>query len=75
MYITIMVVPNSKQQKVEKISENKYKVYVKSPPTKGKANKELIEILAKYFGLAKSKIKIVKGVASREKVIEIQEGN
>ncbi len=69
------MVPNSKQQKLEKILENEYKVYVKSPPTKGKANKELIEILAKYFGLAKSKIKIVKGVASREKVIEIQEGN
>ena len=69
--VKVKVVPNSKQQKVEKISEDEYKVYVKSPPTKGKANKELIEVLSDYFNVSKSRIKIVSGFASREKIVEI----
>jgi uncharacterized protein (TIGR00251 family) len=69
--VKVKVVPNSKQQKVEKISEDEYKVYVKSPPTKGKANKELIEVLSDYFNVSKSRIKIISGFASREKIVEI----
>ena len=48
-----------------------YIVHVDAPPLGGKANKRLIEILAGYFGVKKSNITIVKGMRSREKLVEI----
>jgi len=47
------------------------KVKLTAPPVDGEANKKLIELLSKEFGVAKSKVKIVKGEASRRKVVEI----
>ncbi|OGY39149.1 MAG: hypothetical protein A2418_03165 [Candidatus Brennerbacteria bacterium RIFOXYC1_FULL_41_11] len=44
---------------------------IKSLPEKGKANQELIKKLAKYFNVDVSKIKIISGLSSRNKVVEI----
>ncbi len=60
--------PNSREFRVEKISENEYIVYVKSPPVKGKANAELLKGLKKYF---KRPVKIVSGESSRTKLVEV----
>jgi len=63
----IKVVCNSGKQEIKK--ENDYlKVYLKSSPEKGRANVELISLLASYFN---SDVKIVKGKKSRNKVISI----
>ncbi len=48
-------------------------VFLKSPPVGGKANKELVKILSKALGLSSSKIKIVKGLKSREKQVLVEE--
>ena len=71
MKIAVNVVPNAKQAEVLEESENNFRVKVDAPPKEGKANKRLIEILAQYFDVAKSKIKIVKGEKSRQKIVEI----
>ncbi|HEY4686710.1 MAG TPA: DUF167 domain-containing protein [Candidatus Subteraquimicrobiales bacterium] len=71
MKIAVNVVPNAKQAGVLEESENNFRVKVDAPPKEGKANKRLIEILAQYFDVAKSKIKIVKGEKSRQKIVEI----
>jgi hypothetical protein len=47
-------------------------VYVTAAPDKGKANEALIRLLATYFGLAASRLKIVRGHTSRNKLIEIE---
>lgn len=72
MIIKVYCKPNSKQQKIETISENNLLVRIKSPPVGGKANKELIEILAKLFGVAKSQVKIKHGHNSQHKLVEIE---
>ncbi|RLG97681.1 DUF167 domain-containing protein [Candidatus Bathyarchaeota archaeon] len=48
-------------------------VGLKSKPKKGKANADLVKKLAKYFGIPSSRVKIISGFKSREKVIEIRE--
>jgi len=48
-----------------------YKVYVTAPPEDGKANKKVIELLAEYFKVPKSQVRIIKGEISRNKIIEI----
>jgi len=70
MKINIKVYPKARQEKVVKEGDT-YKVYVNSPPVDGKANKRVIELLAKKFKIKKSQISIIKGETSRGKVVEI----
>jgi uncharacterized protein len=69
--ITVVVKPNSKQQKIEEVEDGSLKVYLKSSPVNGKANKELIQVLAERYNVPKSHISIRLGLASRQKVVEI----
>jgi uncharacterized protein (TIGR00251 family) len=70
MILKIKVIPNAGKNEVIKEGEI-LKVKISSPPTKGKANKEVIELLANFFGVKKNCIRIIKGEKSREKIIEI----
>lgn len=67
----VKVKPNSRQQKIEEETDGSLTVHLKSPPVDGKANDELIQILAKNFDVPKSSIRIKSGLSSRNKLIEI----
>ncbi|KST62984.1 DUF167 domain-containing protein [Mastigocoleus testarum] len=62
---------NSKQQKIIEELDGSLTVHLKSPPVDGKANQELIKILAKKFNIPKSNVTIKSGASSRHKLIEI----
>lgn len=68
---SVKVKPNSKKQSIEETVDGTLKVNLKSPPVDGKANKELIELLAEKFNVQKSQIKIKSGLSSRNKIIQI----
>ncbi|MBW4683732.1 MAG: DUF167 domain-containing protein [Komarekiella atlantica HA4396-MV6] len=67
----VKVKPNSKQQKIEEQPDGSLIVYLKSLPVDGKANKELIKLLAEKFDVSKSYIQIKTGLSYRQKLIEI----
>lgn len=69
----VKVKPNSKRQKIEELADGSLIIHLKSPPVDGKANEELIKLLAKKFDVPKSYIRIRSGTTSRQKVIEIDE--
>ncbi len=46
-------------------------VSVHAPTQEGKANKALIELLADYFSVPKTSVKIIRGQTGRRKLIEI----
>jgi len=71
MKIFIKVKPAAGKNKVEKIDESHYKVWVTKVPEKGKANKAVISVLSKHFNLSKSKIIIISGGKSSSKIIEV----
>jgi uncharacterized protein (TIGR00251 family) len=71
----IKVKPNSKKQAIEESSDGSLTVHLKSPPVDGKANKELIELLANKFDVSKSQIRIKSGLLSRTKWVEIDTGS
>ena len=48
-----------------------YEVWVKSPPLKGLANKELINTLSNYFNVKPYNLRIVKGLTSSIKIVEL----
>ncbi|MHA2059934.1 MAG: DUF167 domain-containing protein [Candidatus Ranarchaeia archaeon] len=53
--------------------QEEIKFWLTSPPTAGKANKELVKRIAQICELANSKVRIVAGWKSRTKTIEIEE--
>jgi len=68
----IRVLPrSSRNEVVGEMSDGTLKVKLTAPPVDGKANEALIELLADHFDIAKSKIKILKGLTSKNKVIQI----
>jgi uncharacterized protein (TIGR00251 family) len=69
--INVRVFPNAKRQLVKK-ENNVFKIYVNAPAEGGRANKELIDIAAEFFGVKKSCVKIVKGFKSREKTLKVE---
>lgn len=46
-------------------------VYVREPAVDGKANKAVVELLAKYFEVPKTKVQMVSGRTSRQKRFQI----
>jgi len=71
MKIFVRVKPRARQKKIERVGKNQYVVSVKEPPQEGKANYALIKALAEYFGVPRTQIKILRGVTSRQKCVEI----
>ena len=69
--LQVKVKPNSKKQSIEEAVDGSLTVHLKSPPVDGKANKELIELLAGKFNVPKSQVRIKSGLSSKNKLIEI----
>ena len=71
MFIKVKVFPGSKKQAVVKKTKGGFDVKVKSRPIKGEANKEMLGLLAVYFKLPVSKLKIIRGSHRRNKMIKV----
>jgi uncharacterized protein (TIGR00251 family) len=69
--ISVSVKPQAKKESVIQVSPSEYRVAVKAPPHDGKANLAVIKLLADYFSVPKSRIKIVRGHAARRKILAI----
>ena len=71
MRLRVKVKPGSSQEKVIEKTPGEVTVHLHARAHDGEANKALLAIIGKHFGVAKSTIKIVQGTKSREKVVEI----
>lgn len=67
----ITVKPGSSQEKIVEGSDGELIVYLRAKPHDGEANTALIKLLAKYFDVPKTSIKITRGQKSRIKTVEI----
>lgn len=71
MRVNVKLHLNSKVEKVTAVSKNNIDVWVTARPIEGKANKRLIELVSEYYSVAKSRIRIIIGIRSRNKVLDI----
>ena len=53
------------------VSGNEIVISIKSKPERGRANRELVEKLAAHFGVSENRIRIVSGLTSRKKIVEV----
>lgn len=67
----VRVVPRASKSEIVGELNGALKVRIAAPPINGAANAELIKILAKAFGVAKSAIEIIGGETSKTKQIKI----
>ncbi|MBI4691891.1 MAG: DUF167 domain-containing protein [Candidatus Terrybacteria bacterium] len=71
MFIKVKVFLNSKKEEVIKKREDSFEVRVREKPVGGLANKAVFVLLADYFTIPVSKIKLFKGAKQRNKIFEI----
>lgn len=69
--IKVKIVPGSSRNKIIGAYNDALKISIAAPPVEGKANKKCIAYLAKYFDVTKSKIEIISGQTSKNKLIKI----
>ena len=69
--INIRVMPNAGRNEVSEEKDGSLRVRVTAPAERGRANKAAVELLAKFLGVKKSAVKIVKGEKSRDKTVEV----
>jgi uncharacterized protein (TIGR00251 family) len=70
--MNVKVHPRSRKQEIFELGENSYKIHVKSAPAKGEANQEVLRLIAKFFSVPVSSVKIIRGFKSRDKLITIE---
>ena len=71
--IQIKVKPNSRASRLERNEDGTWVAQLKSPPVDGKANDELISLVARHFKRPKSEVSIKSGASTRLKLVQIRE--
>jgi UPF0235 protein mflv_3569 len=72
MKISVHLKPNSRhREEVVLGDDGVLTIYTKAPAIEGRANLAAVKLLAKHFGVASSKVRLVRGAASKYKVFEI----
>ena len=74
MIIQVKVKPRARASSFEETGSGVWLAHLKSPPIDGKANKELVALVAKRFNCPKSAVTIKSGASSRMKLVQIESG-
>jgi uncharacterized protein YggU (UPF0235/DUF167 family) len=75
MLVKVKVYPCSKEEGVTKLAEDKYEVKVNEKPEMNLANDRARQLLAVYFGLLESKVRLIHGGHTQNKIFEIADLN
>jgi uncharacterized protein len=71
--IQVKVKPNARTSSLEQLSDGSlWQAMLKSPPVDGKANAELVALVAQRFGCRKSAVSIKSGASGRIKMVQIE---
>lgn len=71
MRVFVKAKPRSKEERVEKIDDTHFVVFVKEPPVQGRANAAITKALAQYVGVPASSVRLLSGFSSKEKIFDV----
>ena len=71
--ILVKVKPNARASELVRAADGGFHARLKSPPAEGKANAELVGLVAAYFDVPKSRVRIKSGHSGRTKQVEIDD--
>jgi len=69
--IQVKVKPNARASSLAQSADGSWAAELKSPPVDGKANQELITLVARHFGCPKSAVSIKSGASGRMKLVQV----
>lgn len=69
--INVHVQPRASKTAVAGMHDGCVKIRLAAPPVDGAANAALVEFVAERLGIAKSRVRIASGLASRRKTVEV----
>jgi uncharacterized protein (TIGR00251 family) len=69
--LALRVAPGARRSEVLGRHGDGWKVSVAAPPERGRANAELVRLLARELAVPAARVTVVRGAAARDKVIEI----
>jgi hypothetical protein len=67
----VRVQPRARKSAVTGVHDNALKIALNAPPLEGRANAALIELLADLLQVSRSRISILAGDQSRQKVVRV----
>ena len=70
--LQVKVKPNARSSRLEQQPDGSWLAQLKSPPVDGKANEELIALVASHFGCPKSAVIIKSGASGRLKRLAVE---
>ncbi|MCH8894537.1 MAG: DUF167 domain-containing protein [Chloroflexi bacterium] len=70
--LKVRVQPKASRNQVDGFEDGTLRLRVTAPPTEGQANAGVIALLAKTLGVSKSRLEIVRGHGSRDKVVLVE---
>ena len=70
--IQVTVKPNSRASSLDQVEDGTWRAQLKAPPVDGKANAELLSLIARHFDCAKSAVSIKSGTSGRTKLVLIR---
>ena len=72
MKISAKIKPNSRHREEVVVNDDgSLTIYTKAPAIEGRANLAAVKLVAKYYGVTPSRVRLVRGAASRNKVFAI----
>lgn len=71
--IRVKVKPNARDCAFEPMSDGTWIARVKAPPVDGKANDELVRLVAQHFGVTRARVSIRSGASGRMKLVQIED--
>lgn len=72
MVLQVKVKPNARTSSFAQAPDGTWLAELESPPVDGKANRELIALVARHFGCAKSAVSIKSGASGRLKLVRVE---
>jgi uncharacterized protein (TIGR00251 family) len=69
---TVKVHPRARRSAVTGRLGDAWKLDLTAPPVEGKANEECVRFLAELVGVPRARVRIVTGLTSRTKLVEIE---
>lgn len=74
MYIKVAVTPGAKRETLKRVGDANLAVSVKEPASHNLANRRVIELVARHFGVPAARVKIISGHHSRSKMLTVENG-
>ncbi len=75
MRLSVVVTPRAARERVERIDATHLRVAVTAPPHEGRANAAVVKAVAAFLDVAPTRVRIIRGEASRRKIIDVMEGS